>query len=1278
MQIRKFELIQSFSLFLKIAVIFYALFSLSCGGGTSGNQSDGGTGSVSLDLVWHTGAAYPGDDALRRAAALVLNDDGTIDCEASRADTIYVAVYDQTSDEILSHNGDGWACTDHHGVVDNVPAGNGRKVVSYVYDASKAVLYRGQESDVEVFAGTGADGRNRIQVEMHPFTGVPTSPQDDATVNTDTPAFECQEVQGANGYHFQVAGDIGFETLVDDQTSATSHFQAGPIAVSGTYYWRVCAVDSYDVAGKWSTPRRLNVSLAPQAATHAATFVTASTAILNGTVNARGLASGCYFEYGTSTDYGTVTAEQDIGAGTQSMDVAETIAGLSSETTYHYRLVSTNDGGTAYGQDGSFSTPDVTSPTITGVTPADGAINVGVNSQVRVAFSEPMDGSTLTAATFFISDGTADIAGTIEYTDSTALFQPASSLHTDTTYTVTVTAAVRDQDGLALTQDYLWSFTTTETVPPSVVAASLYPQNNARGVGLYPTISAAFSEPMDPSTIIVDSFVVQDGTAAIAGTVAYDDQTMTAFFVPDQNLPCDTLITVILTTQMTDLAGNSIAAETQWQFTTTDRCGAHIAAGRFHAAALKADGTLWTWGENDYGQLGNGTQTYDDTPARIDDSNDWALVAAGDRHTVALKTNGTLWAWGDNFYGQLGDGTNTHSDSPIQIGDRDDWALVTTGGLFTIALRYDGTLWAWGMNDIGQLGIGTASSTNMPIQIQGSNAWDFVDTGIHHTIALRQDGTLWAWGDNSNGQLGDGTTTNKTVPTQIGDSQGWGFAAAGWDFSMALNDGTIWAWGDNSNGQLGDGTSTDRYVPTPIGGDNDWVALASGSFHSLALNSDGTLWSWGDNAHFQLGDDTTANKNNPTLIGDGNDWHWSAVAAGERFSLGLMNDGTLWAWGRYRGGLVVEGSTIDAIITPTLVADRDPWHWASVAAGGDHNLSLMSDGTLWAWGQNDFGEVGDGTSVNKKIPVLIDADNNWDIIKGGSSRSIATMSDGTLWAWGNNFHGNFGDGTTIHRNVPAQTGEDSDWDFLSAGGFSTIALKTDGTLWTWGDNSNGQLGNGTNSSLFIPTPIGDGTDWAYVASGGRSTFALQSDNSLWAWGSNSLGELGDGTTSDRWVPTQIGQGYEWTLVDVYSYHTLALRSDGTLWAWGRNYYGQLGDGTNTNQNMPVQIGDGSDWVSVATGAFHSIALKADGTLWAWGDNNDGQLGDATNTDKNVPTQIGDGNDWAFIDAGYDHTIALKTNGTLWVWGDNANGQIGDGTYQGKNVPTQSKRPFRLF
>ena len=291
-----------------------------------------------------------------------------------------------------------------------------------------------------------------------------------------------------------------------------------------------------------------------------------------------------------------------------------------------------------------------------------------------------------------------------------------------------------------------------------------------------------------------------------------------------------------------------------------------------------------------------------------------------------------------------------------------------------------------------------------------------------------------------------------------------------------------------------------------------------------------------------------------------------------------------------------------------------------VAGGYQHTLAIKVDGTLWAWGWNNTGQLGDGTTIDKHSPVQTGTATNWTHVAAGYRHSLGIKADGTLSAWGYNYYGQLGDGTTTNRNSPVKIGVATDWAQVIAEQYFTLAIRTDGTLWAWGWNSYGKLGDGTTTDKHSPIQIGNDNNWAQVTAGSNYTIAVKTDGTLWAWGGNG-GQLGDGTTTDKHSPVQIGFDTDLVQVESGFSHTLATKTDGTLWAWGWNSYGELGDGTTTNKFYPVQIDTATNWLRVAGGGFHSIAIKTDNTLWTWGRNNYGQLGNWTTTNSSFPIEL---------------------------------------------------------
>lgn len=668
------------------------------------------------------------------------------------------------------------------------------------------------------------------------------------------------------------------------------------------------------------------------------------------------------------------------------------------------------------------------------------------------------------------------------------------------------------------------------------------------------------------------------------------------------------------------------------------------------------NGTLWAWGFNNKGQIGDSSTTNRIRAVQIGFDNKWVIVSVGANNSFGIKSDGTLWAWGDNSKGQLGDGTKTNRISPVQIGTDSLWISIVAGSQHSLGLKSDGTLWAWGYNVYGQLGNGTTNDQISPVQIGTDNKWISIATGSQHAIGIKSDGTLWSWGNNSDGQLGDSTLTSQNKPIQIGKDNMWVSITAGNVHTLGLkSDGTIWAWGDNSSGQLGDGTTNDRIIPTRIGNDNKWVTISSGNSHTLALKANGTFWAWGSNVYGALGDGTTSNRYSPTQIGK--DKKWVAISAGQNHSIGLKSDGTLWTMGYNNYGQLGD-STTNNYKSP-IQTSKALSVWLSITESLWYGHGLKSDGTLWAWGG---GLLGDGVFSNHIWPIQIGTGNNWISVSASNGRSIGIKSDGTLWAWGYNKYGYLGDGTYTDRMTPVQIGKDSIWVSVSVGDFHNLALKSDGTLWAWGHNNSGELGDSSRSDKIIPVQIGKDTKWVSIAAGIYYSLGLKSDGSRWAWGTDTYGPFGIGGAGLILKPFKTGTDNKWISIAAGLSHSLGLKSDGSLWAAGINNDGQLGDGTFTMRTSFVQTGTDNTWIGISASRTHSLALKSSGGLWVWGDNSDGQIGYGTKSFRTTPLKIGKENVWISIDASDYQSLGLKADRKLFCGtGINSYGELGDGT-----------------
>lgn len=756
-----------------------------------------------------------------------------------------------------------------------------------------------------------------------------------------------------------------------------------------------------------------------------------------------------------------------------------------------------------------------------------------------------------------------------------------------------------------------------------------------------------------------------------------------------------------------------------------------VAAGEDWSMALLANGTVLGWGLNSGGTLGGcataGSCQPVAIPRPIAGLTNVVDIAAGRDHGVALKADGTVWTWGSNTFGQLGRGSfddldeddpNRPVHTPAAVcadagctASLSNIVRIVAGrdeGFHTAAIDATGRVWTWGDGDDGMLGNGcdyTDTCDEHPVPTQVCFAWDetndvcqaplvnVTDVALGETWGLARLGTgaVVGWGNNFEGQLGTGCDPEGDVgcedmplPVPVcGEDQAEPCAvslgrvtslAAGEDHALVgLANGRALSWGENVSGQLGNGCASSRDCGFDIGipqaicapGEErpcqsdlaDVAGLVGGGDTSFALLRDGTLLGWGQNDDGTAGD---ASAFAPFAIPIGQDADWIDVVAGYEHSLGLKADGRLFAWGNNdelaignNCGGDPEGCPEAWAPAQVLAADGASFYddWVAIGVGEEHSLGIRESGFAFGWGNGAFGALAGNESSAVPAPL---PGGPWAEIGGGEGFTVARARDGSLWAWGDGGDGQLGDGQESTSSTPVQVlgadgiNPDDDWASFTVGPDFALAIKEDGTIWGWGEGGDGQLGNGiedeqpTPSALIGPEGSPAPTDWVKVSAGDEFTVGLRATGSMWAWGEATDGALGDG----------------------------CIERD---------------DCSDVSTPIPVRAPDGgafqSDWADVDAGWWHVVAVKANGTAWTWGEDNDGSLGDGLLRDTALPSPVcaeWDAASWTcavplddvvHVSAGADHTLVIRADGSLWGWGDNAYGQLGTGG--GEDVVTPS-------
>lgn len=412
------------------------------------------------------------------------------------------------------------------------------------------------------------------------------------------------------------------------------------------------------------------------------------------------------------------------------------------------------------------------------------------------------------------------------------------------------------------------------------------------------------------------------------------------------------------------------------------------------------------------------TPTLASSSSNMDSLNISAMIATGGHHSLAIKDDGALWSWGYNGTGQLGNGTTKSSKEPVKVKNLTGVIATAADEDYSLALESNGTVWAWGLNEYGQLGNGSTRDSLEPVQVPDLTGVVAIAAGVTHALALKSDGTVWAWGRNLYGQIGDATIETRKSPVKVRMLSGIVAISAGSKHSLALKeDGTVWAWGYNSDGELGIGTDEDSNVPVQVEGLDSVVGISAGYFHNMAVKSDGTVWVWGDNTYSQLGNATNGENSTVPRKEDGVSGVVS-ISGGARHSIVLESNGTVWSWGYNNYGQLGNGKNSEAY-EPVQVVDIPKI--SAIATHGYHSLAAESNGTVWAWGNNESGQLGDGSTYHNSIAMEVKSFSLLEDSESSSSSSNTNTSNSTTVP--STGDSNMpGDSSSISLCVKSQTG----------------------------------------------------------------------------------------------------------------------------------------------------------------------------------------------------------------------------------------------------------------
>ena len=761
-----------------------------------------------------------------------------------------------------------------------------------------------------------------------------------------------------------------------------------------------------------------------------------------------------------------------------------------------------------------------------------------------------------------------------------------------------------------------------------------------------------------------------------------------------------------------DVHGYEPTPEENWElFSSVETVD--VAAGDSHVLVLKANGTVWSWGNNQWGKLGVNDWKDRSTPVRVIGLKNICSISATAETSYAIDEDGRVYEWGLLYLD--GPGFN---QIPFQRGTVEGAVTITGAGTSGASiLCEDGTVYEWGISrdstqnsdytirkrtgltDIIAVSGLFALDSNGTIYERGMEKaeWTLINENseflyVHPVVTvgnvpgavrfganrtlITQSGDVW--------QI-DYTRSEETVTYSITEIENLpnieGIYGKNGSYFAKAKDGAVYVWGKNTGGILQTGTpNVDIATPQEAPDLTQLTRFAVSTSSVFAAHNNGDIYVWGDNTDGLIG------------TGDDVDFYDSPTPLSEPFA---------------------DWMGAQEITIPCEIAGEAGTTWYTFVAPDDSDYIFSASGQSLAifddmlstpdeypyvhnWGNPT--KVTDPYAFNagERYYIQISADAKYTLkaelaypphtIAAGNGHSLVIDENGGILASGRGTHGQLGNGERVSSEVPVRVKDSTGTGYFTgaksveAGFLFSLALKEDGTLWTWG-NATGFLTDTGDSHSDIPVQVVDEsgeplTNIVDISALGEHWVALDSYGYVWSWGANGSGQLGNGTTESVYthavkVPNLGGINQ----IAAGAYHSLAIRADDSLWAWGKNDNGQLGNQQTTNSSIPVRALGISNLKDIAAGQFHSMVLKHDGTVWTWGRNQYGQLGDGTRNSSTVPVQvkgvygIGYLDEIIHIDAGIGYSMAVTEHETLYGWGHNNSYQLGDGTQQSSNLPT---------
>lgn len=684
-----------------------------------------------------------------------------------------------------------------------------------------------------------------------------------------------------------------------------------------------------------------------------------------------------------------------------------------------------------------------------------------------------------------------------------------------------------------------------------------------------------------------------------------------------------------------------------------------LSVGFEHACETSVAGVLRCWGGNSGGQTGGSIGQDRLSPGVIEGLEpEVRTVATGLSHSCAVTRQGGAWCWGLNNAGQLGDGTLTSRATPAGVeGLASAVVSIAATNLSTCALTESGGVKCWGSNWRGQLGNGTTADSSLPVDVTGlSGGVVEIGMGSFHACALTQAGAVYCWGSNNGGALGNGGIEDSSIPV----------AVSGLDTGVT----SIEINSSGSCAVLADGSvkcwGGTYLIPEPVPFLDTAVAqLAIGHAHRCALKKDGQVLCWGENDLGQLGDGTEQTSAKPRIV-SGLSEGIVEIASSWDFTCAKSETGLVQCWGDNVFGQRGDGTRTRHPTPVDVIAVDAPFD--RLAAGSNHNCA-RANGKVYCWGQNDGAVLGEGVGARSDVPLeVVGLEEEVTSVAAGFAYGCASLQSGRAKCWGMSPVGQMSsaDVPGLKPTVREVVGGPL--------ALHACAISASGALSCWGRNDFGELGDGTTTeSSSAVAVVGLDSGVAAATAGVMHTCALTGSGGVKCWGRNDSGQLGNGSFDASPLPVDVvGLDSGVAAISAGEHHTCAMLTDGSMKCWGGNDEGQLGIGSDSQshaQPVDVMLFDQSA-TAIAAGAGHTCATISDGATVCWGANFYGVLGDGTFGSQRQPGSfvVGLAPGTAQVGIGRNHSCALSSMGAIQCWGYNQNGVLGDGR-AGSLMPT---------